>query len=160
MAARTLSTIGGACLLAAALHGPAAAGNCVQVVPLASDDRGDRAWVEIDSAGNRMKATPFVAVGDERLRKAIENPVGKETVAVPVPRLMRLVERARRALRDMKRPDGKTPAGADAAAPAPPAAMPAGPLGPGPPRASPLAPPAKTGAAIRPPAELFGAAGG
>ncbi len=162
MMEKTLSMIGGACLLAAALHGPAIAGDNVRVVPLGSDSRGNRAWVEIETANGRTKAQPFVAVGDEKLRKTLENPGDKGTVAIPVPRLMRAVEHARRALREMKRPAPGPAAGADnvAAAAAQAAVPPLGALETAPSPAMPLVQPEKTGAAIRPPpTTLFSAAG-
>ena len=101
----------GSAVLACLFACPAPAGDNVQAVPLFSDSRGNQAWVEIDSAGDRMTARPFVEVGGEGLRKALENPDEKGSLAIPVPRLMRLVERARQALRDMKRPTAKAPAG-------------------------------------------------
>ncbi len=162
MATTTLSKIGAACLLAAILYSPASAGDNIHVLPLASDNRGNQAWVEIDSGTARMKATPFLGVGDEHFRDALEGANGKGTIAVPFPRLMHVVERARQAVREMKRPAAGPPAGADHAAAvsvlmaAPPAGdtgMAASPL----PTFS-LAPPEKTGAAIRPPAPLASAA--
>ncbi len=90
-----------ACLFAC----PAVAGNnVVQVVHILSDARGNQAWVEIESAGDRKKATPLVAIGDEGVRKLLENPEEKGSLAIPVPRLMRLVERARHAIGELKRP--------------------------------------------------------
>ncbi len=162
MANTTLSTIGTACVLAAVLHSPAFAGDNVHVLPLASDNRGNQAWVEIESGSARTKATPFLGVGDEHLRDVLEGADGKGTIAIPFPRLMRVVERARQAVREMKRPAVASPAGADHAAAvsaltaAPSAAerdMAASPL-----PAISLAPPEKTGAAIRPPAPLASAA--
>ncbi len=100
----------GSAVLACLFACPASAGDNVQVVPLFSDSRGNQAWVEIDSAGERMTARPFVAVGAGGLGKVLENPEEKGSLAVPVPRLMRLVERARQAIRDMKRPNEKAAA--------------------------------------------------
>ncbi len=165
MNATTLSRIGAACLLAAVLQSPASAGDNVHVLPLASDNRGNQAWVEIESGNARMKATPFVGVGDEHLRQTLEG-AGKadkkeESIAVPFPQLMRYVERARQAIRNMKRPAVNPPAGPDAATgAAPPAVTPAGATTTASSRrpATPLAPPEKTGAAIHPPAALYSAA--
>ena len=101
----------GSVVLACVLACPASAGDNVQIVPFYSDNGGNGAWVEIDSTGERMKATPFVAVGRKELGKVLENPEEKGRLALPVPRLMRLVERARQAIRDMQRPDANAPAG-------------------------------------------------
>jgi len=146
-------------VVACLFSGLASAGDNVRVVPLCSDDRGDQAWVEIESAGDRTKATPYVAVGDERVRKVLENPDEKGTIAIPVPGLMRLVERARQALRGMKRPAADPPAAADAAtvAAAPPATSLPEPREMGARPAMTFAPPEKMGAAIRPPAALYSA---
>ena len=127
-----------ACLFAC----PAFAGdNIVQVVPLFSDGRGNQAWVEIVSTGTRMKATPFVADGGRNLRDAAGNPEGeKEPVAVslPISRISNLVDKVRRAIRDMKRPAAQRPsdpgalpavAAADPSALPAVAAEPAGPVG-------------------------------
>ncbi len=162
MANTTLSTIGTACLLAAVLLSPASAGDDIHVLPLAADNRGNQAWVEIESGSARVKATPFLEVGDEHLRDVLEGTNGKGAIAIPFPRLMRVVERARQAVREMKRPAAGPPADTDHTA-AVSALMAAPPAGETEVAASPLpaislAPPEKTGAAIRPPAPLASAA--
>ena len=158
--ARVLFAAIGSVVLAGVFACPAPAGDNVQVVPLYSDKGGNGAWVEIDSAGKRMKATPFVAVGRKELGKVLENPEEKKCLALPVPRLMRLVERARQAIRDMERPAANSPAGpGDVKAVA---AAPAGPAGE--PRETPpgqtdlSAPPGKKDAGILPPDLLYGTA--
>lgn len=154
MATRTLSMVGAACLLAAVAGAPASAGDDVRVLPLASDDRGNQAWVEIESGSARMKATPFLGVADERLQKTLEGADDKGTIALPFPQVMRIVEQARRSIRNMKRPAAEVPgAGDNAAAEAPKAAATASP----PVAAMRLTPPEKTGAAIRPPLAQFSA---
>lgn len=92
----------GSVLLACFAAFPAPADDNVQVVPLFADGRGNQAWVEIVSTGDRMKATPYV--GGDGLKKLLENPHENGALAVPVPRLMRLFERARQALEKLKRP--------------------------------------------------------
>ena len=150
----------GSVVLACVFACPASAGDNVQVVPLYSDKGGNGAWVEIDSAGERMKATPFVSVGREELGKVLENPEEKGCLAVPVPRLMRLVERARQAIRDMKRPAAKAPTVPGVAAAA--SAEPSGPVckpGETPPHGTDsFAPPERTGPGIRPPDLLYSTA--
>lgn len=103
----------GAMVAACLLSRPASAGDNVQVVPLVADSRGNQAWVEIVSVEGRETATPVVATGDERIVRYLENPVDNGNLAIPVPRLMRLVERARKAIRAMKRPVADAPAGPD-----------------------------------------------
>lgn len=137
---------------------PAPAGDNVQVVPLCADSRGNQAWVEIDSAGDRMKATPFVAAGGEELRRVLDNPEEKGSLAIPVPRIMRLVERARRALRDMKRPATKTPAGPGAVTAAETGGPAAEPRQTTPDQTDSTAPPGKTDTGIVPPDFLYGTA--
>lgn len=137
---------------------PGFAGDNVQVVPICSDDRGDHAWVEIESTGERMKATPFV--GGDGVKKLLENPNENGALSVPVPRLMRLVERVRQSLRQMKRPAPSAPAAPDAARDV--AAKPASPAveqreTARRPTMS-LGPPDRTGAAIHPPPAVFSAA--
>jgi len=145
-----------ACLFAC----PASAGDNVQIVPLASDSRGNQAWVEIDSAGGRMTARPFVAVGEGGLGKALDNPEGKGSLAVPVPRLMRLVERARQAIRGMKRPAANIPAGPGVvtAASAEPAGQVCESRETPPDRTDSSAPPEKTDTGILPPDLLYSTA--
>ncbi len=137
---------------------PAFAGDNVQVVPLASDGQGNQAWVEIDSTGERMKATPFV--GGEGVKKLLQKPDEKGALALPVPRLMRLIERARQAVRGMKR-DGAEPAASPHSGAAAASQVKAPATGPGEAARRPtvsLGPPDRTGAAIQPPAALVSAA--
>lgn len=150
----------GSAVLACLFACPAPAGDNVQTVPLFSDGRGNQAWVEIDSTGERMTAKPFVATGKGGLGKMLENPEEKGSLAIPVPRLMYLVERARQAIRDVQRPAAKAPAGPGvvtaAAAESPgsagdPLEMPPDPTG------SP-APPGKADAGILPPDLLYSTA--
>lgn len=137
----------GAMVAACLLSGPASAGDNVQVVPLVADSRGNQAWVEIVSAGGRETATPVVEVGDARIVRYLENPVDNGNLAIPVPRLMRLFERARKAIRDMKRPVAHAPAGADGlkAAAAEAGTPVSEPRGTPPDRTGSSAPPGKTG---------------
>ncbi len=139
----------GPIFVASVFSGFASAADNVRVVPLASDDRGNQAWVEIESDGARATAKPFVAVGEERFRKALDNPNENGALAIPIPKLMRFVERAREALRDMKRAGA-----APAAQPASPDAALAAPRR----LTSSLGPPAKSGDAICPPAAPFSSA--
>lgn len=139
---------------------PAGAGDNVQVVPLCSDSGGNRAWVEIESADERMKATPFIAVGREELGKLLDNPEEKGSLAIPVPRIMRLVERARRALRDFERPAAAAPAGPGAVtgAATEPARRAIGPREATPCQTDSTAPPGKTDTAVLPPDFSYGSA--
>lgn len=132
---------------ACVLSGAAAAGDVTRVVPVCADSRGNRAWVEIESAGGRQKATPVIVVADERIRKLLENPDDNGSLVIPVPRLMRTVERVRKALREMKRPLPVAPAdpGAAGIAAAEPAAPVSGPRETPPDRTGSSAPPGKTG---------------
>ena len=141
-----LATIG-AMVAACLLTGPASAGDNVQVVPLFADGRGNQAWVEIVTVGERRQATPVVWVGDGRVLRLLENPHDNGRLAVPVPRLMRFVERARKAIRAMKRPGGNAPAGPEAlAAAAPEAGAPVSEPRESPPdRTGSSSPPGKTG---------------
>ncbi len=150
----------GSAVLACLFACPTPAGDNVQAVPLFSDGRGNQAWVEIDSAGGRMTARPFVATGKGGLGKMLENPDEKGSLAIPVPRLMRLIERARQAIRDMQRPAAKAPAGPGvltaAAAETP---GPAGdPLETPPDPAGSSTPPGKTDPGILPPDLLYSTA--
>ncbi len=157
MITTTLSKIGAACVLAVVLHGSASAGDDVRVLPLASDNRGNQAWVEIESGSARMKATPFVGVADEHVRKTLEGKDDKGTITLPFPQLMRIVEHARRSIRNMKRPAANGPAGDTAAGAAPQATAGAADTTSPPVAAMRLAPPEKAGAAIRPPLAQFSA---
>jgi len=150
----------GSVVLACVFACPASAGDNVQVVPLYSDKGGNGAWVEIDSAGERMKATPFVSVGREELGKVLENPEEKGCLAVPVPRLMRLVERARQAIRDLKRSAADAPArpGGVTAAAAEPAGQAREPREIPPDRTGLSAPPGTTDTGILPPDLLYSTA--
>ena len=87
----------GAALAACLFFHPASAGDNTQVVPVYSGTGGNQAWVELETEGRRSTATPFVAVDEGGLRKLLENPDDNGSLAIPVPRLMRLVERARKA---------------------------------------------------------------
>lgn len=138
----------GPIFVATVFSGFASAADNVRVVPLASDDRGNQAWIEIESDGGRATAKPIVAVGEERFRKVLENPNENGALAIPVPKLMRFVERAREALRAMKR------SGAASQPASPAAGTQATPRGP----TLSLGPPAKSGDAIFPPAPLFSSA--
>ena len=86
------------CLLVCMSGAPASAGDAARAVPLVSDDRGNRAWVEIESAGGRTKATPFIAVGEKSaLERAEKLEAGKkleggEKAAIPLPAIKRFVE--------------------------------------------------------------------
>ncbi len=146
----TVGTVVAACLF----FRPAIAGDNTQVVPVYSDARGNQAWVEVDTEGKRSTATPFVAVDEGGLRKLLANPEDNGCLTVPVPRLMRLVERARKAIEAMKKPTANAPACPGAA---PGAAAPAGPAA-APDRANPSGPPGETTAGVPSPTETYNTA--
>lgn len=144
---RALFRVVGAMVAACLMWDPASAGDNVQVVPVCADKRGNQAWVEIESSGGRETATPLVAIGDGRIVRMLEGADDDGNLVIPVPRLMRLVERARKAVRAMKRPAANDPA---ARAPSGTAAAQAGgpvsgPRETPPDRTGSSAPPGKTG---------------
>ncbi len=164
-----IASIVAACLFC----GAASAGDNVRVVPLRSDGNGNRAWVEIESEGARTKATPFIATNEDNVRKIAGKIEASDNASIRLPGIQKLVDRARQALRGMKRPAATVPAGADAATSAPArTAAPAAQAAPGTPdtgvaafprEARPeaaghpepsLGPPERAGATIRPPAAL------
>src|SRR5512139_3873227 len=93
--AKAFFTAIGSAALACLFAGPASAGEDVRVVPLLSDSRGNGAWIEIESAGTRMKATPFVAARGGDLREPAENAEADagNAVSTPISRISSLVER-------------------------------------------------------------------
>ncbi len=117
MMTKTLCMTGATWFLVCAFASPAFAGDDNRNIPLFSDQRGNKAWVQVESTAGRTKATPFVAVGGEDARKGARKLEATEKTAIPLPAIMRFVEHARQALRGATRsaPQGEpTHAGAPA----------------------------------------------
>ncbi len=112
---KTLCMTGATWLLACAIAVPASGGDNDRIVPLFSDQRGNKAWVQVERAAGRTKATPFVAVSGDDARKGAQKLGAGEKAAVPLPAILRFVEQAREAFRGKTRPAPQTPP--DAVAP-------------------------------------------
>lgn len=59
-------------ILACAVVCPAPAGEDAQRVTFFSDSKGDAGWIEMDRSTGRMRATPYIQVSGETVRRAVD----------------------------------------------------------------------------------------
>lgn len=59
-------------ILSCAFACPAPAGEEEQSVTLFSDRKGDGGWIEMDRSAGRMRATPYLRVSGETVRRAVD----------------------------------------------------------------------------------------